>query len=291
MSKIAVIGLVGNSAFMSVDEFHKAGETVKANHIHFEPGGKGFNQAVASSRFGCEVSFLGAVGAEYKNEILAFSHREKIKSFLIQKEGSTAFASIITNKKGDTQVTVYGGASLDVADLESFKGEIAASRILLINNEVPEEVNVRAVEIAKENGVFVIMNPAPWRKISKYLVQNVDLFTPNETETRGLENLENIIVTLGAKGCYVKSKNISYPSVNAGITIDTTGAGDTFTGVLASVLSKGGNIENGVKYASIAAGISVTKKYAATSIPTINEIEQFLLNQNHTVIGPRGILK
>ncbi|MBR5314097.1 MAG: ribokinase, partial [Clostridia bacterium] len=58
MSKISVIGLVGNSAFLAVDEFHKAGETLKAKSIHFEPGGKGFNQAVAAARFGCEVSFL-----------------------------------------------------------------------------------------------------------------------------------------------------------------------------------------------------------------------------------------
>ena len=93
MSKIAVIGLVGNSAFLSVDSFHKGGETVVAKEIHFEVGGKGYNQAVAAARFGAEVSFLGAVGEDYLGEVKNFSEKENIKPFLVKKEGNNIFVA------------------------------------------------------------------------------------------------------------------------------------------------------------------------------------------------------
>ena len=76
MSKIAVIGIVGNSVFLPVERFHVGGETVEASDIHFEPGGKGFNQAVAAARFGAEVAFLGAVGADFLESASSFLEKE-----------------------------------------------------------------------------------------------------------------------------------------------------------------------------------------------------------------------
>ncbi len=272
MSKVAVIGLVGNSAFLSVDEFHKGGETVVAKEIHFEPGGKGYNQAVAAARFGSEVSFLGAVGEDYFVEAKSFSEKENIKPYLIKKEGMTAYAAIITDNTGATHVTVYQGVSLSEKDVERFENEIKTANVLLLNNEVPKEVNEKAAKIAKENGVMIIMNPAPYREISDFLKENVSYFTPNEHETKGLENKNNIVVTLGEKGCFIKETNKSIGAINVE-AVDSTGAGDTFNGVFASMLGNGENVETAVRYATVAAGLSVSGKYAVSSIPKKEDIE------------------
>lgn len=275
MSKIAVIGLVGNSAFLSVDEFHKGGETVVAKDIHFEPGGKGFNQAVAASRMGASVSFLGAVGNDYYREVLDFCQKEGIYSDLKIKDGNTAYASIITNSLGDTRVTVFGGVYLTKEDVDSFAEEISSSDILLLNNEVLEEVNVRATEIAKKNGTKIILNPAPARELCPYILENVDLFTPNEFEASVLKEKQNLIITLGGEGCFIKETNESVDAFLSGKVVDTTGAGDTFNGALATMLSKGESIRKSVEIATVAAGISVTGKYAVSSIPKKEEIQKF----------------
>lgn len=275
MSKIAVIGMVGNSAFLPVENFHIGGETIVAKDFHLEPGGKGYNAAVAAARFGAEVSFLAAVGTEGFESIDEFTKNEGIKGVFIKKQGPTAFATIITNAAGENQVTVFQGAALEEKDLLSFEEEIKTANILLLNNEVPEIVNVKAIEIAKKYGVFVVLNPAPNRPLCDYILENVDIFTPNEHETKGLENKENLIVTLGKKGALIKEKNITVEKFNAGKAVDTTGAGDTFNGVLCAELGDKKDILTAVKSAIKASGVKVTKKYAAGGIPTKEEIERY----------------
>ena len=276
MSKIAVIGLVGNSAFLSVDKFHEGGETVHAKAVHFEPGGKGYNQAVAAARYGAAVSFLGAVGEDGYESIRAFSEAEGMEAVLVKKQDATAFATIITNAEGANQVTVYPGARLDAEDVSLFERQIAEADVLLINNEVPEAVNIRAVEIAAANGTRVILNPAPARKTCDYILDNVSLFTPNEHETEGLEEKTNLIVTLGAKGCLLKETGETVPATRIGDAVDTTGAGDTFNGVLAVMLAKGASLREAAERATIASGIGVTRKFAASSIPTAEDIKKYL---------------
>ena len=200
MSKIAVIGIVGNSVFLPVREFHVGGETVEAQSIHFEFGGKGFNQAVAAARCGADVSFLAAVGKEYRAEISEFLDREHIRHTLVFKDDSTAFAAIVTNQSGSNHVTVYQGAQLSEDDVAEFETAIKNADILLLNNEVDESVNVRAVEIAVRYGTKCILNPAPARKNSEQITDHVFLFTPNEHELLGIEKKENLVVTLGKKG-------------------------------------------------------------------------------------------
>ena len=267
MSKIAVIGMVGNSAFMPMARFPGSGETVAAKGVHFEPGGKGYNQAVAAARCGAEVSFLGAVGDQGFESIRDFALAEGITPVLAQKPGQTAYATIVTDGEGANCVTVYQDPSLTVEDVDDFAAYIAGADILLLNNEVPETVNVRAVEIAKTHNVKVILNPAPVREVCPFLQQNVFLLTPNEHETVGLDHLENLVVTLGEKGSFLKQLGIIVPAVSAGKVVDTTGAGDTFNGALAVKLADGADLKTAAEFAARAAGISVTRPYAVTSIP------------------------
>lgn len=276
MGKVAVIGMVGNSAFLSVDHFHEPGETVAAKAIHFEPGGKGFNQAVAAARFGAAVSFLGAVGGQYYDEIKAFLEADGIQAVLPQKEGATAFASILTDASGANQVTVYQGVQLDTADVDVFEPYIAQASILLLNNEVPVEVNMRAAQLAKKHNTIVICNPAPARELPGEFIEGVDLFTPNEQEALLLPRGENRIVTLGSRGCYVSRFETTFPGLSIENVVDTTGAGDAFNGVLAARLAAGLPMENAVISAVCASGVSVTRKYAATAIPTAQEVAIYM---------------
>lgn len=280
MSKIAVIGIAGESVFLTVDSFGKTGETVQANNFHSELGGKGFNQAVAVSRYGVEVSFLCAC---YQGDVERFtkiSEQNGIQSFFVGKQERSPYAVITTNKKGDNCVCVYRGAELDEQDVELFADEIKTADILLINSEVPISVNQRAVEIAKENGVKIVLNPAPACKCDKEFLDKINLFTPNEHETDGLENYQNVIVTLGDKGCLIKSENKLIPAEKVKTVIDTTGAGDTFNGILCACLANGLDLRKACQTANVASAIKVGRKYILDSIPTREEIENYLERKN-----------
>lgn len=274
MRKVAVIGIVGNSVFLPVEKFHVGGETVEAKSVHFELGGKGFNQAVAAARYGANVSFLAAVGADSYDSVKAFLDNENVQATLAKKQENTAFAAIITDKNGSNRVTVYQGAQLSENDVTLFEDAIKNADILLLNNEVIEEVNVKAIEIAKRYGVKVILNPAPARKTCAYVLENVCLFTPNEHETLGLDDKQNVVITLGGEGCLIKSTNAKIPPIPVS-AVDTTGAGDTFNGILAACLSENMDIKQAVQRATIGSGISVTRKYAVSSIPTKQEIDGY----------------
>ncbi len=278
MSNIAVIGIIGNSVFLPVDHFHIGGETIESTSLHFEPGGKGFNQAVAAKRCGANVSFLAAVGREYRRDFADFLNNEGIKHKLVFKDESTAFAAIITDKSGTNHVTVYQGAQLSALDVALFEDSIKEADILLLNNEVAEEVNIEAIRIAKKYGVRCILNPAPARINDSFIVDNIELFTPNEHELLGIEDKDNILMTLGARGCLIKSTNEEIAGKSFGEAVDTTGAGDTFNGVLTAMLTKGYTLANSAKIANTVAALGVTRKYAVSSIPSSKEIEEIIKN-------------
>ncbi len=272
MSKVTVIGIVGNSVFLPVDHFHVGGETIEASDAHFEYGGKGFNQAVAAARFGAEVTFIAAVGQADTEAIGAFLEQEGITAKLSPKTTATAFAAIVTDKNGSNRVTVFQGAQLNPADILAMENSIKEADILLLNNEVDEAVNICASEFAEKYGVKIILNPAPERPTDKALLDRIAWFTPNEHEAAGLEDYPNVIQTLGDKGCYIKAEERIIPSMKVK-AVDTTGAGDTFNGVLAAELALGKTLETAVQSAVRASGNSVTKKGAVSSIPHRAEVE------------------
>ena len=276
---IAVVGLVGRSMFFEVPRFHAGGETVHATGFHEEWGGKGFNQAVAAARQGAKVSFLGKAGSESDaSAIEALCEKEGIAPhiyFSTPAVEPTACAAIMTDGTGETRVTVARGIELNAADVEfGFKAAIANADILLLNNEVPEEVNLRASEIAVANGVKIVFNPAPARPLSPALAERVSLFTPNEFEEAALGEVRGeVVTTLGAKGCRVRSTGEVIPAPSAD-AVDTTGAGDTFNGVLAVRLAEGASLRDACIAANAAAAASVTKRYVLPSIPRRDELEE-----------------
>jgi len=155
--KIAVLGLCGNSVFLQVDHFHAPGETVSALGRYCEPGGKGYNQAVAAARLGAEVSYLGAIGDDSDGKwCMEYLENEGITPVpQIIPDLPSAYACILTDRAGENRVTVYRGAAefLTPEFIQSQEAVIADSDILLLNNEYPQACNEAAMAIAQKHGV------------------------------------------------------------------------------------------------------------------------------------------
>ena len=280
MARIAVIGLVGKSMFFDVPRFHTGGETITARGFHEEWGGKGFNQAVAAARQDAAVTFLGACAEADRKAIGDFCRQEGVAPRLCVKKRPTACAAILTDGTGETRVTVCTGAELEPKDVDAFAGSIATADFLLLNNEVPEAVNLAAVEIAKQYGVKIIFNPAPARPLPREIVEAVSIFTPNEFEEEELIRNSSflihnssfapeVVTTLGVRGCRLRSTGEVIPAPPAK-AVDSTGAGDTFNAVLAVRLAEEESLRDACIAANDAAAQSVAVKYVLPSLPFRN---------------------
>jgi len=263
---------------MFADHFHEKGETVVVDSVHEEMGGKGSNQAIAASRMGAEVTFLAAVGDDAAADLCRTTFANtRVKATLKVKPGKrTPFAYILIDKHGNNQVTEYKTAELTAEDVQDFEPQIAEADILLLQHEVLEAVNEKAVQLAQKHGVRVILNPAPYRPVSRSIADSVYAVTPNEQEAIGLEGLScaNTMVTLGAEGCLINgTERVPALPVTA---VDTTGAGDTFNGVLAVCLAEGMPLSKACLYAVVGSGLSVSRPYVLDAIPYRAEIEDVL---------------
>lgn len=285
-NKVAIIGLTGQSIFMNIDKFHQSGETKQANNLFIEPGGKGYNQAIACAKFGMDVYYLTAVGNDsYSSVCEDVMKQYNINTYYIRKEINTALATIITDNNGDNQVTVFQGANeyLNLDDLNKFKPIMQNCDILLIQNEIPYDVLKEAIIYAKEKGLKVIYNPAPAIYDVNEIIDYVDVLIPNESEANTIYNkkeeiiIDNdllLIITQGSKGCLYIDKNNKkqYPSIKVQ-AIDTTGAGDVFCAAVASQINND-DIDDIILFSTIASGLHVQKKYVIDAIPTLKEIKE-----------------
>lgn len=292
---ITAFGLCGKSVFLTVDHFHSEGETVHADSIYTEPGGKGFNQAVAAARLGACVNFFTCCGEDIDGETCRdFLLNEKITPYIeTKKDTKTAFASILTDKSGANRVTVFRGAAdkMSADYVRQNEHIIAQSDLILLNNEYPIEVNLEALRIAEENGILTILNPAPAIETDKEYLKRFSMTTPNENEVLTFTDLsgkntfeeiadtlinagyQKVAVTLGGKGVLVLDERRAklFPAIEREC-VDSTGAGDTFNGALAVAVSEGKSFDDAVVFAENAASISVGKHFVMNSIPYRNDV-------------------
>lgn len=303
MRSVTVIGLAGESVFMDIDHFPIPGQTISCHNISFELGGKGYNQAIAAARMGADVHFIGSVGDDqYGMQCQQELIRENIKPDLIKKSSSTAFAVISTEHVGgENTVQVFRGAAeeLNISDLENppVDSIIQNSSLLLIQNEIPESCISYIIRKAHQYGIYVIWNPAPADHIDPDTLRLCDLITPNQSEARQIlkvpENqplsdeefqqeflkigVPRVLVTLGKEGAlYLTPESCErFPAVHIADAVDTTGAGDTFNGVLAAGIVAGCSMKEAISNAIIASGISVTRKGAVAGIPYRDEIMEY----------------
>lgn len=298
MSKIAVIGISGESIFMKLNELPSPSVTSHATNCHIEPGGKGYNQAVACKKFLSDVTYLSKVGSDnYGLYCKEYMDNLQIKNnFIIDKINKTAVATILTDKFGENEVIVYPGASANLTkeDVRLFEDEIKQSDLLLVQYEIGFDALEEAIKIAKENNIYIILNPAPAIYKDKNLLNLADIVTPNFEEAKFLYDIPNnininqigeylkntinntLIITLGSNGClFIKNKEYQYFEAFKVEAIDTTGAGDIFNAALASSILNN-SIEDSIRFAQAASSISVTRPYVMDAIPSFDEIKEFI---------------
>ena len=298
-SNIVIIGLSGESVFLETDHFHRDGETIRATQKITEPGGKGYNQAVAASILGSNVTFLTTIGNDaYGKYAIEYLKNKNINvKYRLISDLPTAYATILTDKFGKNQVTVFSGASscMNKNDVSLIEEDIKNADYVLLQLEVNKEIILETITIAKNNNVKVVLNPAPaLYMIEDEVFENVDILTPNEVEVRDIFNIPNsisvseygeylqkivnntVVVTLGGRGCLLVKRNYyKYFDPIVVNAVDTTGAGDVFNAGLVTMLSKGFDIEEAINFAIKVSAESVTKKYVMNAI---NGLEKYKIN-------------
>jgi ribokinase len=298
MKRILVIGSSNTDMVIKTDNLPSPGETVLGGTFFMNPGGKGANQAVAAARLGGKVTFVTKIGKDlFGNQTIGVLKKEGIDTRNIVRDEKlpSGVALITVNVSGENNIVVAPGSNGNLLpeDISGNHFSPGSFKILLLQLEIPIMTVEYAALTAAENGIKVILNPAPAQKLHDYLLKHTWLITPDVTEAGILtgikvhnessaeiaatafqkKGVKNVIITMGEKGAFVKSDEFTgmIPGINVN-AIDTTAAGDVFNGALAVALAEGSGLEDAVHFANKAAAISVTRLGAQASAPYRNEL-------------------
>jgi len=292
MIKILNLGSINIDYVYTVSHFVQAGETLSASERNVFPGGKGMNQSIALARASSDVVHAGMVGADGTFLIDILKSAGVDTSLVKTGDVPTGHTIIQVDQNGENCILLLAGANQEINQefvdrmLESFTQD----DILLLQNEV--SCVPYAIKKAKDRGMRVAFNPSPFTsEILSYPIDLIDWWILNEIECQALSGIDKnsprdmltkmsemfpkaeIVLTLGENGvlCYSNNNIIEHKSYKANV-IDTTAAGDTFTGYFLSAIAKGMGIEKALQLASIAASITVSRLGAASSIPELSEV-------------------
>ena len=288
--KISVVGSINMDMVVTADRIPAKGETLHGSSFDLVPGGKGANQAVAMARLGADVEMFGCVGNDPNGTALVENLvNEGVATEHIKRaEGVPTGVALITVGENDNTIVVVAGANgcVDREYIDSITEHLLQSDLVALQHEVPIDTIEYVVDLCNANNIPVMLNPAPAAPLSSETIEKITYLTPNEHETKilfdGVENLESLlvkypeklIITLGAAGVitYLKSGKMVQVPARISHIVDTTGAGDTFNGAFAVRMSEGASIEEALKFANIAAGLSIEKFGAQGGIPTREEV-------------------
>ena len=301
MNKVTVIGSINLDTNLRVKKMPRPGETVHATDHYSAAGGKGANQAVAAARAGSDVSFIGGVGDDAAGkEMLNLLKSENINTsgIITATKESTGQAFITVDDSGQNSITIYAGANyaFGADEVLQNQGLIKNADFLIAQFETPLDATIKGFEIAHEAGVRTILNPAPGMdQIPVELLKLTDIITPNETEAETITGVKvidekaaqkaavnlreqgvgTVIITIGDKGAFYsyRGKNELIPAFKVK-AVDTTAAGDTFIGAMASVLQTNlSNLKDAILFANKASSLTVQKYGAQPSIPYKKDIK------------------
>jgi len=291
---ISVLGSLNMDLVAMADRYPDLGETVAGREFRTIPGGKGANQAVAAARAGGRVTMMGAVGTDaFGDQLVQTLVQDGVDVALIQRApGTSGTAHIVVDRVGQNAIVVIPGANGTVTALRpEDRACIIRSLYLLMQLELPMSVVEEAAAAAQAAGVEVMLTPAPApvQPLPTGLLRNVSWLIPNQHEAARLTGLSDplaagaallahvrhVVITMGAEGCLYFAHGRSPLRVSAPkvVPVDTTAAGDTFSGALAVALLEGRRPPEALAWACRAAAISVTRVGASTSMPTRAEID------------------
>ena len=302
MGIVSVVGSFVYDLVAKAPRRPKTGETLIGEFFGMFLGGKGANQAIASSRSGASVHMIGRLGNDlFGNQFLEKFSNEGISTdfVVIDDVNGTGVGMPLIDATGDNSIVLIPQANmaLSVDDVNNAFEPIASSDVLILQLEVPIDASQRAAEIAKENNTMVLLNPAPAREIPDSFLRLVDVLIPNEIETEILSGMKTttndqaieaaraltskgistVILTLGHRGALLLTDEIEKRVPGFAIeAVDTTAAGDAFCGALATSLAQGSTIEDAVWIANAAGALAVTKLGAEPSLPKKADLDQFL---------------
>jgi ribokinase len=298
MSFILVVGSSNTDMVIQTDHLPAAGETIIGGNFFMNPGGKGANQAVAAARLGANVKFITKTGDDIFGQQAREHFQQEgidISASVIDAGGPSGVALITVDQYGENTILVASGANARLLPNDISFDEVmpVECKAVLLQLEIPMSTVSAVINEASARNIPVILNPAPAAQLDEGLLKKISILTPNEIEASMLTGIEvtdiesgkiacnwlrqkgtaTIVLTMGAKGALISLKDrfvhVPAPVVQA---IDTTAAGDVFSGALASAMSRGLEIIEAVEFASKAASVSVTRMGAQQSVPYLKEL-------------------
>jgi ribokinase len=300
--KIAVVGSSNMDLVVKSKRIPAVGETILGGDFIMVPGGKGANQAVAAAKLGAEVYFIAKLGNDvFAEQSLDNFKKETVstKHVIQTSEAPSGVALIMVDDEGNNLIVVAPGANQTLLpeDVKRAESDIASCGALVAQLEVPLETIEFAAKMANDLKVPFVLDPAPARELGPELLRMVDVLTPNETEAQILTGIEvtneesaraasknllereikAVILTLGSKGFLLAdSEEARYVSAQKVDAVDSTAAGDAFTGSLAVGIAGNKALLDAALFANYVAALSVTKMGAQSSMPTLQEVESFM---------------
>lgn len=293
-----VVDLMGRTPHLPVP-----GETVKGSLFKQGAGGKGFNQGIAAHKAGGDVAMITKLGRDSMAEV-ALGAMDDVKLsrdyLFFNDEVATGIALIMVDENtSQNEIVIVPGACATITD-EDIAGvaeTIKSSSYILLQLEVNQDANEKVAKLAKENGVKVIINTAPYQPITDEFLRGAYLVTPNEVEAEELtgipvtdlesadraaqvffdKGVENVLITLGSRGVYINTEGHSeiVPAYRVK-AVDTTGAGDAFNGGLLTALAEGKSLAEAARFAQALAALSVQRLGTTPAMPWREEIDAFL---------------
>ncbi|HEY8362024.1 MAG TPA: ribokinase [Tissierellaceae bacterium] len=309
MGKILVVGSINMDIVIRVPHIPSIGETVIACEMKNYGGGKGANQAISIARLGGNVYMIGRVGSDNYGKKLYYDLKENgvdVEGIEFDEDLPTGRAYISVSEKGENNIVVFQGANknLGVEQVVKYQNVFNEVEMCVLQLEIPLETVKFIVNLCHQKDIRVILNPAPARELSDDILEKIYVLTPNETELFFLtknkiesvsdiqnaskylldKGVQNIITTIGEKGCFLINKDIKklFKAVKVDV-VDTTAAGDSFTGALAVALDEGKNIEEAVEFATYVAALTITREGAQSSLPYREEVEKFISERSKKV--------
>ena len=282
MKKILVIGSLNMDTVIETPRIPVPGETIMGESVKNVPGGKGANQVYTIGKLGGDVSMIGAVGDDNFGDRMI----ENLKKVNV---------NIPVDDSGENSIIVIGGTNgqVDEALLKKYEYLMDESDIVVMQQEIPLTTVMAAKEMAVKKGKLIIVDPAPAAAMPDEFWKDIDYIKPNETELGILigkelhtqeeykaaaaemlkKGVKHLLVTLGSKGCLLMTPDSEeFLPANKVQAVDTTAAGDCFTGAFAVALSQGKTEREAIAFAQKASAIAVTRKGAQTSVPSLEEV-------------------
>ena len=305
--KIVITGSYNASMFVKGDLIPGIGETYVGDTFFISPGGKGSNQAIAAWYQHADVKFICKLGNDfYATEAMEMYKKLGMYNPSITTDATvhTGIAVIFIDKRGNNSIMVVPGANLKITAEEIVQGVMSAGDVFMAGFQLENDVGevCRAIEMLSAKGIDTLLDPAPAVPLPQSVYKALTIIKPNEHEAELLSGIhvaspedayragdwfirmgvKTAIITLGAGGAVIVTKDqktfVPAPKVSA---VDTTGAGDIFSGSLLAALSKGADLTEAVRYANAAASLSVTRMGVFEATPTEEETAAFIQGLRH----------